>query len=220
MGQGFDPRTGRESNVAALKEAIRAQIVEIHTAHPGEVVAFNSAVQVVRVQLCLEREVVDDTEAITELVDVPVMTFRGGGFSLTLPLNVGDTGLVIFLERGADNWVLDGGCQPQFSRRHHHLSDAIFIPGLYAQPDVLTAYNTDDFVIRTDDGQGQFCMSPNGEFALTNGTEELLTIIDDLAQAVSDMQTIVTGGSSAGNYTHTQVAAVNDIRTRLAGLMK
>ena len=214
---GFDVRSAG-SDADLLKEAIRAQLVEINTWMPGEVVTFDSAAQTASIQLCLEREVLDEFNAIVQLDEVPLVVQSAGGFSVTFPVAAGDPCMVFFAQRGIDNWYLDGGCQKQATRRHHHLSDAVFMPGLKAAPDALGGYDTSNFVIRTDDGANQFCMTPSGQFALSNGTAELVSIVDELAQAVASLQTTVTSGSSSGSWTHNQVAAVNSLRSRLQTL--
>lgn len=220
MSAGYDPRGGGFSYVSTLKEAIRAQIVEVHTAMPAEIVSFDAATQTASVQLCIERETVDDIEPITQLGQVPVMVQGGGGFSVTFPVKEGDPCLVLFVERGMDNWYLDGGCQPAQGRRTHHLSDAVCIPGLRTAPQALGNYDADNITIRSDDGHAQFCMTPDGKFALTNGAEELLSIVDELAALVGGLKTVITTGSSAGTHPNDKIADVAALRARLAGLIK
>ena len=220
MTQGYDGRSLDGNFVSVLDEAIRSRIVEVHTAMPGEITAFDPATQTATVQLCLQREVLDKTEPISELRQVPVMLNGGGGFYLTFPLEAGTPCLVVFSERGIDNWVRDAGCQPQFLRRTHHLSDAICIPGLRSPSQALSGYDTQNVTLRTEGGQSVFCMTPDGRFALSNGTEELLSIIGDLLASLIDMQAVVTSGSSAGSYAHDQIVELTDIRQRLQQLTK
>lgn len=222
MSRGFDQRSGEGSIYDSLVEAIRAGIVEVHTALPGEIVNFDATTQTASVQLCIQREVVDSTDTITQLDEVPVMIQCGGGFSVTFPLTAGDPCLILFIERGLDNWYLDGGCQAPETRRHHHYSDAICLPGLRPAPSALANYDATNLTIRTDDGQTQLCITPNGEFALTNGTEELLTIVRDLIQALEGVQTLVASGSSAGQHglAPADIADLAAIRGRIETLIK
>lgn len=213
---GYDERSAglRDSVI----EAIRAQIVEVNTCMPGEVVSFDAGTQSATIQLCLEREVLGTTEPITQLEGVPMMVQSGGGFSVTFPVNAGDPCLVLFAQRGIDNWYLDGRCQPQATRRHHHLSDAVFIPGLKPLPDALGGYATDKVTIRTDGGQALFSMTADGRFQVTNGSEDLLDLVDELIGVVADLKANVTTGSSTGLHAHDQIPALNALQSRLSSL--
>lgn len=219
MSNGYDPRSIGSNVTAWLQEAFHSNTVEIHTAMPGEITAFDAATQTATVQLCLQREILDTTEPITELRQVPVMLTGGGGFYLTFPLTAGTPCLVVFSERGIDNWVNDAGCQPQFLRRTHDLSDAICIPGLRSPSQALAGYNATDVTLRTEDGTSRLRITPDGRFELTNGAEEVLTIMDELIQAVIDLRANVTMGSSTGTYSHDQVAALTALQARLATLL-
>lgn len=62
---------------------------------------------------------------------VPVAFPSGGGFRLTFPIQPGDTGLLVFADRGIDLWQQQGGEGSPVDDRRHHLSDAIFVPGVH-----------------------------------------------------------------------------------------
>lgn len=222
MEQGFDNRAGRLNFLGAVSEMIRTHQLEMHTALPGTIVAFDAATQTATVELNIQRELNGSNETLPQLESVPVMVACGGGFAVTFPLAAGDPCLILFIERGLDNWYLNGGTQPQATRRHHHYSDAVCLPGLKAAPDAIANYSATDLTIGREDGNGQLCITPAGQFAITNGTEELLTIIDELIQLVRTQQTLITGGSSAGLW-QLQVAdqtALQNLQNRLAALIK
>jgi len=85
------------------------------------------------------------------LETIPVQFPGGGGkpddyVMLTHPVKVGkddkdkedlkksDEGIIIIGRSAIDNWHKDGGVQPAYNRRTHHLSDAMFVPGLRSTP--------------------------------------------------------------------------------------
>lgn len=71
---------------------------------------------------------------ISELGDVPVTYSQGGGFVITHPVKAGDEGIAIFASRCIDGWWQQGGIQAEPYRRRHHLSDAMYLPGIRSQP--------------------------------------------------------------------------------------
>jgi hypothetical protein len=52
------------------------------------------------------------------------------GADLVVPVEVGDTGLLVFADDSLDIWLSKGGLVDPLDDRHHALSDAVFIPGL------------------------------------------------------------------------------------------
>ena len=86
------------------------------------------------------------------LVDVPVLMFGGGGFTVTLPLQRGDEVLILFSMRCINAWWQNGDVQQQEEWRIHDPSDAIAIPGLRSLSRKLTGVNASTMQIRSDDG--------------------------------------------------------------------
>lgn len=71
------------------------------------------------------------------ILGVPVVINGGGGGQLSFPLAVGDDVLIVFSQRGLDNWkkgVPESSTTPQ-NRRSFSLMDAIAIPSLHLKPD-------------------------------------------------------------------------------------
>lgn len=94
---------------------------------------------------------------------VPVHFPSGGGFTLTHPIKKGDEGIVVFAARSIDNWWQQGGIQPPAEQRMHHLSDAMFIPGVRSVPRKLSpAASTSSTQLRADDGKSYFELAPDG----------------------------------------------------------
>jgi len=78
---------------------------------------------------------------------VPVVFTSSGGASITLPVNRGDTCLIMFADRDMGAWLRGGvGGKPD-STRMHNLSDAIAIMGLQPFTKVGGAKNNEDLAI-------------------------------------------------------------------------
>ena len=127
---------GQSDQYRALAEKIGS---ELRVAMPGIITAYNPTAQTATVQPAIRERVnqQDGTSADTPLpllLDCPVMMPRGGGFTLSIPVAVGDECLVIFADSCIDAWWQSGGIQNQLEKRRHDLSDGIVIPGLWSQP--------------------------------------------------------------------------------------
>lgn len=86
---------------------------------------------------------------------VPIEWMGGGGARLTLPLERGDTGLVLFCDRSLDEWQANAtGQVVARDKRTHHLSDAVFAPGLRRPAAPWTGARTDAVTLGFDGGAG------------------------------------------------------------------
>lgn len=101
-------------------------------------------------------------KTLPELKDVPINIPRGGGWSITLPIEVGQECQVIFQDLCIDGWWFRGGIQNWNDIRRHDLSDAIAIFSPYSQQNVLSSYNTQGLEIRSDDGKTKITLKEDG----------------------------------------------------------
>lgn len=119
-----------------LKRLFDDALLDVHTAIPARVEAFDAAAWTVEVVPLVRRQVEGDAgetdvEDLPKIVGVPVAFLGGGGLWLKVPVVVGDTVLLIFGERSLDNWKATGQLVDPQDERHHHLADAIALPGLF-----------------------------------------------------------------------------------------
>lgn len=121
----------------ALAGMIDGKIAGIFTAMPGRVESYNSATQKAVILPLVKVAHTDENGArvareIAPLVDVPIQFPGMGQFRITMPVNSGDIVLLIFASCSLDRWLSSGGVTDPGDDRHHDLSDAIAIPGLYS----------------------------------------------------------------------------------------
>jgi hypothetical protein len=145
---------------------------ELRVAMPAVVTTVNDN-GTVNVQLAvLENLLINSTStpvAIPELQDVRVLMMRAGGVSLTLPIQVGDECLVVFLDLCSDSWEQSGGTENvQMGRRRHDLSDAVAIFGIWNQTRNLTNYSSSSAQLRSDDGNTYLEVMPGAINAAQN----------------------------------------------------
>lgn len=141
---------------AQWKEILRQALTDLRVSIPAIVQSFDPETQTVTVQVAI-REVVKTPAGpqntdIYPIAFVPVVFPSAGGFSLTLPVQPGDEGMLVFCDMCIDLWWVRGGVQNQFERRRHDVSDCGFYPGGRSKPRSLSNYSTDSAQLRSDDG--------------------------------------------------------------------
>lgn len=182
----------------AIRTAIDGRLVDLHTALPGIVEAVHGSDQEVDVRCAVRRVVRDseDRETFTEiplLVRVPLWTPRVSGLSITLPVQAGDEVLVVFLERDASAWIETGAVSNPHTRRRHHLSDAVALPGLVSSPNRIPSYQSGAIEIRTDDRAGRVTVYADGTIeirtsssvSIGDGTEEIVSLLSELVDTIT-----------------------------------
>jgi hypothetical protein len=176
----------------------------MNTSYPARIVSFDPVTQTAVVKLMIERYFSNlDEEYIVlptqELVDVPCHFPRGGGYSITMPVVVGDDCLVFFAQRGIDHWLYEGVEEtggllerpsPQHKRRNS-LSDALaligFGSGIVAEePLVIKEYNIDAIELRNEDrSQRVSLVVDTGNIEINTSTYDKLNVpVEGEADAV------------------------------------
>lgn len=136
-----------------LRVAIPCIVVENPAGNP-----FNAELQTVSVQPTIQEVILVNAlrtpMSLPILDDVPICFPRAGGWSLTLPIAVGDECMVVFQDMAIDNWWQSGGvqAQPDGKLYRHDIGDAIAIFGISSNPKVLANYSTSSAQLRSDDG--------------------------------------------------------------------
>lgn len=125
------------SSLPEVFDAFRSSIMrDLRVALPARVETYDADKQKASVQPLLRSPFATETgeakhERLPMVNEVPVQWQSGGGAFLTFPLAKGDTGLLVFTDLSLDEWLQHGGEVEPMDPRAHHLSDGVFIPGLY-----------------------------------------------------------------------------------------
>lgn len=176
-----------------ILEAIRARMVETHTALPGVIELFDPTTQTAKIRIPLKRHIRNtDTSAETEddwpiLPAVPVWMPHAGGFHVTLPVAPGDECLVLFLERDVSRWYENSQEEAPETRRTHDISDGVALVGLNSKPQRIGSYNASDLVIGNDADTQSVILRENGDIEVENtklglgaGAEDVLGLLDEV----------------------------------------
>lgn len=120
-----------------IKRAVEGALADCHVAIPGQVVGYSATTNLADVAVQVQHSVWDDDNGRTyedpgTLPGVPVMWPRAGGFLLTLPLAVGDTGLLIFNSDAIGEWRATNQSSKPSDASRMSVGWPIFVPGLFA----------------------------------------------------------------------------------------
>lgn len=114
-----------------LRRAVKHGLSNIHTALPAQIESYDHTEQRASVKPLIKKSYRDGkVESLPVIERVPVIFPRGTDFSMTWPLQQGDTVLLVFSERSMEKWLAKGGEQEPGDTRQFSLTDAIAIPGL------------------------------------------------------------------------------------------
>lgn len=117
-----------------------------------KVLAFDKAKMTVNVQPLSKHLEHGKYESQPPILRVPVMCMKTGGFIVRPWINVGDVGLVVYLDHDLDSTVSGGKEADPLTERNHATSDAIFIGGIVSGSYSVSGIPDDAHVISSEDG--------------------------------------------------------------------
>lgn len=143
---------------------------QLHTSCPGQVVSYNAATRTAKIKPAINKA--DGKEVIEYpiLSDVKVQFPHGAGWGMSFDLNSGDKGMLFFSEVSIAEWIKTGqtNITPK-SKRHHHISDAFFVPGIHPDADLpVFTHSGEGITIANDLGTRKFTLSTLGASILGN----------------------------------------------------
>jgi hypothetical protein len=204
-----------------LREAITAHLYDLHVCLPARVEKYDAAKQKATIKPLLKKrykEEDNDTE-LPVITDVPVQwpSAAGGSSYLHLPLAKGDLGMAIFCERSIDAWLHGKGqmVAPN-DPRHHHLSDAVFVPGV--RPFGASLNNTSAQNAVLQNGQMRMELAPDGKISIQGASQEFLTIVDSILGHLINAKVVTAMGAMP--FYHTTIADFQDDRDRLSTIKR
>jgi len=183
-----------------IRQAMQAELAEVHTAMPGKVhrVYADRGTIDIKPQLRTASFTADGERVLEDLPiipDVPVQWPRAGGFSLKMPINVGDAVTLLFNEQDLGVWREQEEPADSGDLRRHGLSGAVALLGAFTKSTVpaIPAANLELGHEGTDAATIE--ITPD-EIRLTKGATEYMaradrveTQLQDLANALIAAQT-------------------------------
>lgn len=161
--------------------AIDRILLEVHTSMPGKIVSYDRSKQTATVQPALKVKYADQAEAqpLPEIQNVPVIFPSVAGGWMLLPMAAGDNVDLHFAERSIDQWFENGGVVDPMIPAKFQLTDCIATPGLNPSNAAIVPKGAATSIEIATAG-GWIEITATGKFKITNGSVELLTVLDSI----------------------------------------
>jgi Phage protein Gp138 N-terminal domain/GpV Apex motif len=182
------------------------------TAMPGIIGSVDLAAHTVAVTPAVQavKYAPDDTKQMVNMPlipDVPIVWPRGGGYTLTFPIAVGDECLIVFAARNIDGWWSQGGIRPPLDARMHDMSDAFCVPGPYSQATKIGGVSTTNCQLRSNDGTVFVELNGAGGIVRIVAPTQItldapIVMATGLVRATGNVTAGFGGGDSVGLQTH------------------
>lgn len=168
---GFDRRQLANDTEETTRLTQEGHQSQIWTAMPAIVQKVRLDEMTVDVQPTIQGKIEDIDGVVTDvnlpvLIHVPICFPSAGGFTITMPVAVGDEVLVVIANRCIDGWWASGKISVQAEQRMHDLSDGFAILGPRSVPRVVPNISTTNLQIRNDAGTAYIEMTPGGAINL------------------------------------------------------
>jgi hypothetical protein len=217
--------------VKLIRSIVDEKFADVHTHLPAQIVAYDSATNLVSIQPCINRIRIDDPNNLTsirlpQIDDVPVHHLGSGKCLLTVAPQVGSYGSYHVSERSLTRWLNEGGTNPPDQARKFDITDGFFVPGLYTLIEdgdnglIDPAVSEDRIELRTREKTtfvavtdvGDVRINASDEIIFNDGEDyavcynKLKTAFDDLK---SDFNTFVTTKYNLHNHPTAPVGPVS-----------
>lgn len=175
----MDPRERYNDPQEALLAAQDGRQAQIWTNMPGMITAVNLARMTCEVQPTIKAIQRSPTGVISYvnipvLPDVLIVFPRGGGYSLTFPVAIGDECELWIQSRCVDAWFQSGGVQQPMDWRMHDLSDAFCMVGPTSLPHVVANISTTTVQLRSDNGNEIVELDKTGGIVYIKATTKIV----------------------------------------------
>lgn len=146
-------------NLGVLIELLKKNIFfNLNVCLPATVTKYNSSNNTVSLQPSIQVVLTDNTFLdMPQIFDIPVLELGGKGLSVKIPLEAGDTGIVVFCDRDITLFKQEKKNTQPNTLRKHDLSDGIFIPMKFGNSGA-----TDNISIESADGNTKFEITSSG----------------------------------------------------------
>lgn len=154
---------------------------KFHIILPARIVEFFPSNQTATIQISAEYLFSNATEVSASNIrrpieGVPVHTVSGGGWSMTMPIKAGDTGLMYFSQIGFDHWLFEDrdsagtiANQPKpWLRRQFHEDDGLMLVGFNTLPRAIKKYSANHSQWRNEDAAQVISLNDDSSITITS----------------------------------------------------
>jgi hypothetical protein len=166
-----------------LGDVQRQTALSINCVQIGTIEDYNSSNNTAKVSINFKVLLKNGDEvSYPVLEDCPVFVFSGGDSSLSMPVEKGDTCLVLFNDKNMDDWYLTGKVKAPADNRIHSIADGIVLVGIRSLAD-LKVYPS----VPTLDGGSKKIAIKNDDTDLKSLMTSLNTTLSSLIDEIKKM---------------------------------
>ena len=137
----------QDQQSAIIDRAISDYMKDHRTMIPAKVKSVNLDKNTVDVKILVKELLGDNFEKIDTLKELPILAYGNKKVYITVPVEAGDEGIVLFMDRSIDDW--ENGFKDHYDNRVMDLSDGVFLPmQLRYKDNLVKKYNKESLVIR------------------------------------------------------------------------
>lgn len=157
------------------------------------------------------------------IVGCPVVTLTGGNAFLSMPIEAGDTCLLLFNDRSIENWYASGGqVMPPSTSQTHAIGDAIALVGLRHNANPIPSF--DQTRARLQKGAAYVGVGNGDKVKIANDVKTLKELLDAATGILNILNTlnaalVVPTGIDAGTKAAV-AAAIIALNTQMGSLLE
>lgn len=185
--------------------------LDMNCHHVGTVQSFDATQQTAKVTINYKRTYFQPNaqgvvQAVLKdyplIVDAPVVSLGGGGFSLTFPIASGDECLVLFNDRDIDAWFAGSSSSPNPTARLHSFADAFILVGIRSLPNVILTPDGDGIALRNRLGTTKIVVRDDeveitvGAFTLLLGSDSYEVVVGESSLVLDANGATLSSGSN------------------------
>ena len=158
MNNGLNLPENNLNSYEALMQILKDNIfINLNVCLPAIVKSYSLSNNTVKIQPAIQTVIIDEGFIdMPLLLNVPVLELGGKGLSVKIPLQEGDTGIVIFCDRDISLFKQEKKNTQPNTLRKHDLGDGIFIPMRFGNS------GSSNIMIQSEDGNTQFEITSSG----------------------------------------------------------
>lgn len=200
-----------------IQVAVKAQLLDTHTAMPAVVVSYDRNTQTASIQPAIKRRYLDGLAVNLPIIQNVPVQFPSNNHSFShFDLYKDDEVLLIFSERSIDNWIKKGGVVESQDKRIHSLTDAFCVPGVRSEKQVFTPIGPEGSFEITNNGNS-FIISKDGKIKINNEENELMAVMVELLTEMIAGKNLTTGGPLPKDPSY--IAKLEGIKTKMESFL-
>lgn len=186
---------------------------------PGQIVSFDPVAQTATVKPLYRPKFNGKPIDMPDLLEVPVRMFRAGGGGVTFPVGAGDKVTLRPMMRSTENYLTENDGSASDDRSFSISDMEAHLDGGESLSDPITNFDASNVHVRFDtDGMYGMRGSKDGKIAIEGSEGNIYLLLARAVEIIAEHETVVTTGSSTGQYSHTLAGEATAIAAKLRAM--